>query len=213
MRKALERATTKYQETLHQASTYLSGRGIDIASAERARLGVVASPEAGHESYTGRLCIPYIDMMGVYGLKFRCTIHASCKESGCSKYLALPGQDVSLYNITDADSVATTIHIAEGELDTIILKRVFPNDAALGIPGAAMWEEHWPFHFGGFERVLIWRDGDKAGQDLANRVRKAIRMAEVVSVPDGMDVSDLFVSAGADVMREMIGDDDGEENG
>lgn len=209
-RKTLERATANYEMTRSPAAGYLRDRGIDEETAAIARIGVVVSPEPGHEQYISRLVIPYVDMLGVYALKFRCIAHEDCKTESCSKYLALPGQDVSIYGVLDCDSVADTIHVAEGELDRIILKLVFPDDAAVGIPGVQTWQAHWPFHFAGFERVLVWADGDKAGQDLGNRIRKEVRNAEVVAVPRGMDVTDLYLAVGPDVMRSMVGEEETE---
>jgi hypothetical protein len=207
----LERATTRYQEQLPVGDFYLSARGITPSIAAQARLGVVVSPEPGHEQYAGRLVIPYLDKVGVYGLKFRCMAHTDCAAEGCTKYLALPGQEIGVYNVVDTDSTDTTIHVAEGELDTLILKQVFDGQPCVGIPGVQLWKVHHPFHFGGFERVLIWADGDKAGQDLANRIRKDVRNSEVVPIPKGFDVTDLFLAQGAEIMRGMVGLDEDDE--
>lgn len=211
-RKVLEKAIAAYQGTISEGIGYLIERGLtDISVIETARLGVVASPEPGHEHLLGRLAIPYIDMLGVYGIKFRCTIGHDCKTEGCTKYLALPGQEVGVYGVVDTDSIRDTIHITEGELDRLVLKQVFPDDPVVGIPGTQTWKPHHHFHFAGFERVLMWADGDKAGLDLANRIRRDVRTAEVVAVPKGMDVTELYLDVGADVMREMAGlDDEGE---
>jgi len=150
-------------------------------------------------------------MLGVYALKFRCLEHDDCKTVGCSKYMSPTGQETSIYGVLDCDSTEGTIHITEGELDRLILKQVFGEPVA-GVPGVQNWKAHYPFHFSGFERVLIWPDGDKAGADLANKIQHQVRNAEVVSVPKGMDVTELFLSVGAEVMRQMVGEDDGEEN-
>lgn len=205
-RRVLERAVTSYQADIVQAAGYLVGRGLtDPGLIEAARLGVVASPEPGHEHLSGRLCIPYLDMVGVYGLKFRCMLPHDCKAEGCTKYLALAGQEVGLYGITDADSTVDTMHVSEGELDRLVLKHVFTTEPVLGIPGTQTWQPHHHFHFQGFERVLLWTDGDKAGQDLAQRIRKEVRTAEVMPIPKGYDVTDLFVERGAGVLRDMAG--------
>jgi len=111
----------------------------------------------------------------------------------------------------DCDSTADVIHITEGELDRLILKQVFDEPVA-GIPGVQNWKAHYPFHFAGFERVLVWPDGDKAGEDLANKIRHQVGNAEVVPVPKGMDVTELFLSVGAEVMRRMTGEEDDDED-
>lgn len=205
----MERATAAYEANTSSAIGYLTGRGItDIHVIAAARLGVVDSPELGHEHLIGRLVIPYIDMMGVYGMKFRCMMHDDCKAEGCTKYLALAGQEIGIYGICDTDSTRDTIHVTEGELDRLVLMQVFPDDPVVGIPGAQLWKPHHPYHLAGFERVLLWADGDKAGQDLANRIRHDVRAAEVVNIPRGKDVTELYLEVGADVMREMAGMDE-----
>lgn len=210
-RKSLERATVKYQTTLTLADSFLKGKGVTPATAELLRLGVVDSPEPGHEQFVGRLAIPYIDKMGVYGLKFRCLVGHDCKAESCRKFLTLNGFETSLYNILDTDVLSDTIHITEGEPDAWILKQVFPNDGVVGIPGASNWLKHWPFHFAGFERVIMWPDGDKAGEDLAQRVRKDLRAVELAPVPKGMDVGEVYLAHGAEFLRAMIGEDERED--
>jgi DNA primase len=158
----------------------------------------------------GRLVIPYLDMAGVYGLKFRCIVHDDCKSEGCAKYLSLPGQETSVYGVVDADSTSSTVHVTEGEFDRLIIRQVF-NEPCLGIPGVSNWKPHFPFFFGGFERVLMWPDGDKAGEDLANRVSKSVRGVEVMPIPRGMDVTSYYLAQGAKPLISMAGGDENED--
>lgn len=204
-RKGMERATARYQASLGTVGvSYLADRGLtDLALIQGARLGRVDSPEPGHEIFCNRLTIPYMDMMGVCGMKFRCLQPHHCKSEGCSKYLALTGVELTIYNITDADSVKETIHVTEGELDCLILKQVFPDDPVVGVPGADLWKRHHPYHFAGFERVLLWMDGDQAGKGLGNKIRKDVRNAEVVQIPQGMDVTDVYLQQGAEGLRAL----------
>lgn len=204
----MERATAHYQESIQIATTYLHDRGLSDETIRAARLGVVDSPEPGHEFVSGRLAIPYVDKLGVYGIKFRCLAPHDCKAEGCAKYIGLPGQETSIYNVLDVDSECDTIHVTEGELDCLALKQVFPEHPVVGIPGVTQWKPHAPFHFHGFERVLLWMDGDPAGASLGDKIRRALDIAEVVPVPSGLDVTDLYVSVGAEVMRSMIGLDE-----
>lgn len=147
--------------------------------------------------FTGRLTIPYIDRMGVYGMKFRCLQLHDCKAVDCPKYLTLPGQELGLYNVLSLDRAGSAVHICEGEIDAIILSQVFPDDPVLGIPGAALWRNHFPFHLAAFERVVIWPDGDAAGKAMADVFRKHIRELETMPIPKGMDVNTVFLEHGA----------------
>lgn len=210
-RRSLEKACTTYEGSLTAAIPYLEARGIDETTAKEHRLGVVTSPEPGHEQATGRLCIPYMNKAGVIGLKFRCMQAHDCKQSGCQKYLSLPGQEIYLYNVAAVDTDSPIIHIAEGELDAIVLSRVL-NQPAIGVPGSAAWREHHPWHFRGFTAVLIWGDGDKAGADFARAVRKKITAAEIIPMPPGHDVNSLLLEAGADAIKKLAGQDDTEQD-
>lgn len=207
--RSLEKATQIYEGTLAQGMAYLIGRGLSLETALAARLGVVVSPEPGHEVGLGRLAVPYLNKIGVIGLKFRCLQSHDCKAVDCPKYLVPNGQDEYLYGVLDADEDADTIHITEGEVDRLILKQVL-NEPAVGIPGASKWEPHWPWHFRGWPRVLCWGDGDKAGQDMGRRIRKDVPQLEIVPMPSGHDVNSLFLEQGAEAIKRLAGMEDEE---
>lgn len=175
--------------------------------AERWRLGVCSDPEPGHEVAVGRLAIPYTNKLGVIGIKFRCITGHSCKEASCPKYLAPLGQEPYLFNVAAVDEDADTIHITEGELDAIVLAEVL-GQPVVGLPGSSAWRQHHPWHFRGFSRVLVWADGDKAGQDLARMLRKEIPAAEIVTMPQGQDVTEVYVQLGAEGIIKLAGEDD-----
>lgn len=206
LRKSLDKATRSYQDSLGEADGFLKGRGIDAEVAGRFRLGVVGTPEPGHEPFVGRLSIPYVNKLGVVALKFRCIVDHDCREHRCQKYLNLPGQEILLYNVLATESDADTIHICEGEIDTIVLSTVL-DAPAVGIPGAQGWQPHYPFHFKGFDRVLVWADGDKAGQELAAKIRKEMLNAEIVPMPRGHDVNSHYLESGPDGIRKLAGED------
>lgn len=203
-RRLLEKATANYQTDLILADSYLNGRGIGLATANEWRLGVVSSPEPGHETYTGRLCIPYQNKLGVIGLKFRCIAGHDCKAAGCTKYLCPDGQERYLFNVADVDKAAPVLHITEGELDAIVLAEAF-GEPVVGWPGTGVWQPHWPYHCQGFERVIGWPDGDKAGKDWAAKLRKEIPAFEAVNMPSGKDVNDLYLEAGTEALKALAG--------
>lgn len=203
-RKLLERATTSYEQSLPLAKTFLEHRGISYETAQAWRLGVVHSPELGHEAMAGRLAIPYTNRLGVIALKFRCLQSHECKAEGCSKYLSTPGQDVYVFNVLAAEACHHTIHVTEGEIDAIVLASVLA-EPVVGIPGTSSWRAHHPWHFKGWQRVLVWPDGDKAGKDFGNLIRKEVPAAEIVGTPASHDVNSLFVEAGAEAIRQLAG--------
>lgn len=208
-RKLLERATVKYHAELERARVYLGQRGITREMAQAARLGVVCSPEPGHEHAVGRLAIPYWNRLGVIAIKFRCLQSHDCRAENCPKYMAPLGQLSYLYGVMDVESDAETIHITEGELDRLVLRWVL-REPVVGVPGVQNWKDHYPFHFKGFERVLVWADGDKAGQDFAGKVRREIQTAEIVPMPQGYDVGQVFSEMGAEAIKKLAGDDEEE---
>lgn len=205
--RSLERATIVYEKELELALAYLTGRGISLETAHEARLGVVTSPDPGHEHAQGRLSIPYVNKLGVIGLKFRCLQDHSCKAEGCPKYIIPNGQDEYLYGVCDVDEDTDTLHITEGELDRVVLKQVL-CEPVVGLPGASVWAAHHPWHFKGWQRVLSWADGDKAGQDMNRRLRKDIPGLESVPMPSGHDVNSLFLEMGAEAIRRLAGMED-----
>jgi DNA primase len=200
--KSLEKAAQRYEA--NPPLDYLGSRGIDGVTAKTWRLGVVESPDPGHEAAVGRLSIPYANRLGVIGFKFRCVIGHDCKEAGCPKYLTPLGQEEFLFNVVAADDDGDTIHITEGELDCVVLSMVL-GEPVVGFSGVNAWKPHHPFHFKGWSRVLVWSDGDKAGQDFGRRVRKELGNAEVVPIPNGHDVSSLYLELGAEAIRKLAG--------
>lgn len=203
-RKSLEKALMSYQASITLATSYLTDRKFDLDMAMKWGLGVAESPEPGHEHYRGRLVIPYFNKAGIIGLKFRCMISHDCKSDSHEKYMALPGQEVYLFNVVACDSSNNVIHVAEGEMDAMVLAQVF-GDVVVGVPGTGQWKPHWPSHFRGFDRIVLWPDGDKAGRDMGNRWRKELQTVEVVSMPDGFDVNRLFVEEGPEVFLKLAG--------
>src|SRR5258708_34101974 len=130
-----EQAASSYQQQLASDTTaqaYLTSRGISPAVASTFRLGVVRQPLVGHESYTGRLSIPYITPAGVVNFSFRCLASHKCSEAAictdpksgnpvfCPKYLAT--QLVrTLYNVAALYTPLQTIHVCEGDLHALTL--------------------------------------------------------------------------------------------
>jgi hypothetical protein len=208
-RKSLERALTTYQGSITRGISYLQERGFDLDMALKWGLGVVESPEPGHEHFRNRLVVPYFNKTGIIGLKFRCMENHDCRtvDGGHQKYLVPTGQEDYLYNVISCDTAGDTIHVTEGETDCWTLTDILP-EPVVGVPGAGKWRPHWPSHFRSFSRVLVWPDGDKSGRDMGNKWRKEIPAAEVVSMPDGFDVNSLWLKEGPEVFLKLAGVED-----
>jgi len=91
----LGQAVQKYAANIYQAEDYLRSRGISMEAARLARFGVVVEPEIGHESFTGRLSIPYITKSGVVDLRFR-----SLNPAVEPKYMGMTGAETKMYNVS-----------------------------------------------------------------------------------------------------------------
>jgi len=207
-RKSLETALSSYQNSITLGLSYLIGRGLDLDMALKWGLGVVESPEPGHEHLVGRLVIPYYNKSGVIGLKFRCMVEHDCRdENSHQKYMVPAGQEDYLYNVVACDTSGDVIHVTEGESDCWILSSIVP-EPVVAVPGAGKWRPHWGSHFKGFDRVILWPDGDKAGRDMGNRWRKEIQSVEVVTMPSGFDVCSLFQAEGPEVFLKLTGASD-----
>jgi DNA primase len=202
-RESLESATRAYQRALEpgsQAQSYLLGRGLDLAAVRAYRLGAVDGTIADHASYRGWISIPYITRLGgVVSLKFRRL------DGGEPKYMS--PYPTRIYNPLAFDKAEREGYIAitEGEFDAIILDEMC-HIPAVGIPGAETWKAHpeWRELFTGFNRVLVFRDQDEAGDRLAKEITRALDTAHVINLP-AKDVSLAWMEYGADKIREMAG--------
>lgn len=208
-RKSMEKALKRFEAGLDPAGLgYLAGRGISAATAARFRLGVACSDLTGYEKYVGRLAIPYVDRLGVYGFKFRCIAHGDCKKFECEKYLNPLGQEVGVFGVLELDDdYSNTLHVTEGEMDRIALKQ-HTDEPVIGLPGAMAFKPHWVNHFSGFERILAWQHGDTAGEKWAKKLRDVHRNVEVISLPPKEDVNSLIQSWGAEKVLQLASGDE-----
>lgn len=194
LRAGLESAATSYSQTYPNspAEAYLADRwGSARASAavKRFGLGFVQDPIPGHERFTGRLSIPNRCATGhVVGIKFRAV------DDSEPKYDAISGLPGRLFNLQALTTAGPFIVLTEGELDAIVVNMLgFP---AVGVPGANAWKQHHSRIFDGFERVVLVRDNDKAGGDLAKRLTETDLPVDVVYPPGGVKDADEAVRAG-----------------
>lgn len=199
-RNSLEQQVQTYQANLPMVAQYLEGRGIPQAVAATCRLGYVAEPTPGlgDDQYVGRLAIPYITPSGVVDIRFR-----SLQSSG-PKYLSRPGTQTRLYGVTSLFAPTQHVGLCEGELDAVVATHV-AGIPSVGVPGASNWAKHYPMLFEGFTKVFVFADGDEAGKDFAAKVCASMEQAVVVTMPDGMDVSDVVAAEGPQALRQRAG--------
>lgn len=182
------------------AEEYLQARGIDPSSCGGVhRLGYVRDPLPGHENLTGRLYIPNICAAGtVVGGKAR----ALGPDDG-PKYLGLPGMDSRLYNLRALDTPSDLIVLTEGELDAVTIE-MHLGLPAVAVPGAKTWRPHHVRIFEDYEEVVVVRDGDGPGGDLAGAIARSTLPVRVVMPPGGKDTNDAVVAGLGDVLLKAI---------
>lgn len=148
-------------------------------------------------------------------MTFRCIIDHDCREENDrlevinkkwkhSKYIKPAGQEATLYGVADAFKNTKDIHIAEGELDTIVLSELC-GLPALGISGAKYWTPWWTEILRDFRKVFVFCDGDEAGEQLGNKIQKELGLAAVIiNLPGKQDVNSTYLmSGGPQALREM----------
>lgn len=196
----LQGVAERYAENLlanEEAMTWLADRGLEPRTVFAAQIGYVREPLLPeHERMVGALSIPYHDAMGrVRAFRFRRLV-------GDPKYDAPTGTGAHIYRV--AATVEPRVYVAEGEFDALVLEQM--GYAAVGVPGAQAFKSFWRYLFDGAEEVVLAFDGDEAGDRGAERVREALGRGvrtRRVSMPPGMDVTDLYLANADDLARRL----------
>jgi DNA primase len=197
-RELLDLATAKYTANIFQAEDYLASRGITREAARLARLGVVEEPEVGHESFIGRLSIPYVTKTGVVDLRFR-----SLNPSVEPKYMGMVGATTRMYNVLDIERAGDYIGICEGEIDTLTISSLV-GIPCVGVPGANSWKKHYTRLLADFERVFVFADGDQPGKEFATSLARELPVT-TIQLPEGHDVNSMYVQEGASYFHQKVG--------
>jgi DNA primase len=199
IRASLEQAVSVYEKEIQYAGQYLQGRGISQESCESFRLGYVREPISGHEQYQGCIAIPSIGPgNSVVGLRFR-----SLGSDG-PKYLGLSGAPTRLFNTRAIHEAGDDICITEGEFDSIILTQC--GLYSCGVTGVQNWKRHHARMFAGFQKVFIFGDGDKAGQEFSKKVFESLSNGIRVNLSAGKDVNDLWLVNGKASIQSLMED-------
>jgi len=198
-KKSLKEAAETYYNQVVDIQDYLLGRGIDGYATRTHRLGYVKDPVIGHEAYKGRLSIPYLTPSGLADLRFR-----SINPDDSPKYLSRPGAEQHIYNVLAFQEDSDIICICEGEIDTIIMHSMV-KIPAVGMPGSNGWKNWYARAFSDYRKVLVLTDGDSSGHEMGKKIMQAIDVAVIVSMPDGMDVNEVFLAEREEGMRKRVG--------
>lgn len=144
--------------------------------------------DKGHlRFYKHRLILPYWwEGRPVYFQARAIDPEVKPKELNPSGSIPIP------YNI-DATQSSPLIYLCEGVIDTLtLIEQGFP---AVGIPGAKNFKEEWTVYFKN-KRVFSVFDADAAGkagnEKLKTIFAKEKIYFEVIRIPEGSDVNDLF---------------------
>lgn len=121
------------------------------------------------------------------------------------KYLGLSGAPTRLFNARAiSECTGDDICITEGELDAVVLAQC--GLEAVGVTGASNWKRHHPRMFAGFQRVFIFGDGDKAGEEFSKKVNESLPNGIRISMPITQDVNDFFLANGQEAVLNLLED-------
>ncbi|MGW6745440.1 hypothetical protein ACWGDX_32660 [Streptomyces sp. NPDC055025] len=148
------------------------------------------------------LSIPYLDRTGQpLTIRFRCLEDHDHRALGHGKYNTVKDDAPRMYGVDSIHAAGDEIHVTEGELDRIILRKV--GFHAVAIPGAALWLGRHRRMLAGFSKVWVWGDPDDAGAELTNKVCRALRSAKGIRLRDG-DVTETYTRGGAEALYGLM---------
>ena len=73
------------------------------------------------------------------------------------------------------------------------------------------WKPHFARLFGGYDTVYIIgdndvkEDGSNPGAEFARRVAGELTNGQIVQLPPGMDINDLYLAEGPDALNHLVG--------
>lgn len=196
-RRLLQETTLRYHEDVEKVAPYLSGRGITKEAADTFLLGYVTGDNPGDNDYTGRLAIPYVTPAGPVDIRYR-IIHGEGP-----KYLSRPGAKTHLFNVKDLHVESPILYVCEGEMDTIVASAMC-GLPTVGVPGANNFAPHFKLLMSDYQKVVVLCDGDEAGRQFGKTVCKEVDSAVAVSMPNGMDVNDVFLQGGREAVLGQV---------
>ena len=191
---ALWRPSSESSETPLQ---WFRSRGLKDNIIQEARLGYVDTVVPGWERFQGALSIPYHDgRHQEVGVRFRWV-------AGEQKYDQRKGSPHRLYGIHLVEE--PVLWVTEGEFDSLILRQM--GMPAVAIPGATAWQPHWRWLFRDCQEVFVVFDGDEPGRRGAIEVARSLKditRVDVVDMPAGKDITDLYLETGPEGLRRTL---------
>jgi hypothetical protein len=179
--KAVEKPTNRTGLSLEQ---YAEAKRLPPDFLRELRLGTV------YLQGVPAVSMPYLDVNGeAAASRFRLSM------KGEPRFIWRRGSKPCLYGLwRTEENEAEYICLVEGESDcqTLWLHR-FP---ALGLPGAATWQEKWAERFDQFKRIYILIERDKGGAAVRNwlansKIRERVRL---ITLDKAKDPSELYLS-------------------
>ena len=153
----------------------------------------------GHESYKGRLAIPYITPSGVVDIRFR-SMNNNPDEP---KYMGIPGAKTTMFNAQAVLTASNYICVTEGELDTVIVSTKTEHPS-VGIPGANNWKSYYTKILDDFDTVIVLADGDSPGLEFGKKLSRELPNVNLVQMPEGHDVNSIVIQEGIGWLDERI---------
>jgi hypothetical protein len=135
-------------------------------------------------------------------IRYRCIAEHDCKERGCSKYLGDKGVEVTLYNASTLLDATGPVVCARAS--STPWRRDHRRPPAVGVPGSQAWKRHpyWARCFVGLD-LILFADGDAAGDDLAATIAADLPEIRVVRAPEGDDANSVLHRDPADFARRL----------
>lgn len=203
-----EEALDYHGQLTAEAVQWHKDRGLSDRTIRHFKLGWIEEPRSPEaKRLRSNPCIPYLTTTGkVIELRVR-------KRSGKPKYLPvrrdypLPAPKFHLFNAMQAmpTSNSDLVYVVEGEYDAMIAWQA--GLKAVAVPGATQWFPSWSWLFEA-ARVRVVFDGDAAGCEGAEKLYADLRDkridCETVKLPDGMDVTDVWLAGGRSAVREAL---------
>ena len=167
---------------------YLQSLGFSLAECQST--GLV--DQFGKDFLYAHITIPYVVNGNVVNIR---------GKDINGKYLSPAGTKTRLYNL-DALWGEPSAAICEGEFDALVFEQL--GFAAVGMPGANIWQDSMTAYFDELKRVNIVLDNDDAGRVGSEKIAKAFGpKARIVTTllpettpDDKNDISELVVNKG-----------------